>query len=859
MTTTGFNVTVNGGSLRISAGTMNIGNADNTLLTLGNVATTLFQMDGGALTVTGGINSSATNGAGTFTMSGGTITLQSIDAGPVYSFLLGSATTLNWSGGTIIAVNGNNTTDDVDIRSATQNITGGTLQLGSAATTSANDISYINGAGGQLNVWNLVLASGPARNILMRSSTNILNDLTIQTLNNLNPSAGVAINIGAGNASGNWTNNGTFTQGTTTVTLSGTANSNIAGTTATTFYNLVVNKTAPATGVTITSATNPTVSNALTLTSGSVNTGANTLITSANCNAPSVTRTSGFVIGNLRKQIPAAAFTCTFEVGSGTNYTPVAMVFASAPTGAGTVTASTTGTEHASIASSGINASKSVNRFWTLTNNSLTLAAAGYNATYTYINGSPVDYDAGSTVANFIVERWSGALWFPTTPTGSCSTTVCTISGQTTFGDFAIGEPLAGFNGNPGAFNVFETSTPAGAVLGRIYTKLVSTNFTLAIVAVANNTVNIAPTANQLTIDVLNSTGTPGVFNAATNCWSGWATVGSATVVAAPAWGGIGRVNVAITAPATAVRNARIRVTQAVTGLIGCSTDNFTIRPQLFTITSIGPFKADNITTAGAPAIKTGANFNLTSASVAGYDGTPSVDFSVGMVSGTPNAGTIGGSFGAAPIATGTATGASFFYSEVGNFGLNTNAIHDDTFTSVDQANDCTADFSNALVGGKYGCKIGSTQVAYATGLGFGRFTPDNFLVNVNAPQFTTRVRGRNIHLCGADVHLWHGAVDDRDRAQRYEQRADQCDHDQLCRGVHEDCQRHPYPEHHSGALFLVRCLGRRHHARARHQQRARCTGCRERSCYRDIYRWRWYANIWIGLRTEIYAQHHHA
>ena len=135
VTTTGFNVTLNGGSLRISAGTMTIGNADNTLLKLGNAATTLFQMDGGALTVTGGINSSSNAGAGTFTMSGGTITLQTIDAGPVYTLLLGSATTLNWSGGTIIATNGDNTTDDVDIRSATQNITGGTLQLGSAATT----------------------------------------------------------------------------------------------------------------------------------------------------------------------------------------------------------------------------------------------------------------------------------------------------------------------------------------------------------------------------------------------------------------------------------------------------------------------------------------------------------------------------------------------------------------------------------------------------------------------------------------------------------------------------------------------------------------------------------------------------
>ena len=303
VTTTGFNVTLNGGSLRISAGTMNIGNADTTLLTLGNAATTLFQMDGGALTVTGGINSSVNTGAGTFTMSGGTITLQTIDAGPVYTLLLGSATTLTWSGGNIIAINGNATTDDVDIRSATQNITGGTLQLGSAATTSGNDISYINGAGGQLNVWNLVLASGPARNILMRSSTNILNDLTIQTLNNLNPSAGLAINIGAGNASGNWTNNGTFTQGTTTVTFTGTsATPAIGGTTATTFNSLTINKASN----NLTINTTPTVNGTLTFTNGDIVTGANRVIlgTAATIATPSA---NSYVFGSIQKNYTAGA------------------------------------------------------------------------------------------------------------------------------------------------------------------------------------------------------------------------------------------------------------------------------------------------------------------------------------------------------------------------------------------------------------------------------------------------------------------------------------------------------------------------------------------------------------------------
>ena len=49
---------------------------------------------------------------------------------------------------------------------------------------------------------------------------------------------------------------------------------------------------------------------------------------------------------------------------------------------------------------------------------------------------------------------------------------------------------------------------------------------------------------------------------------------------------------------------------------------------------------------------------------------------------------------------------------------------------------DCTADFSNALVGGMYGCKFGSPAIALASG--FGRFIPDNFNVSLNTPQLST-------------------------------------------------------------------------------------------------------------------------
>jgi MSHA biogenesis protein MshQ len=94
-------------------------------------------------------------------------------------------------------------------------------------------------------------------------------------------------------------------------------------------------------------------------------------------------------------------------------------------------------------------------------------------------------------------------------------------------------------------------------------------------------------------------------------------------------------------------------------------------------------------------------------------------------VNGSPTRGTLAGVFGAA--VAGVATGASFTYSEVGNFGLAANAVYDSTFTAVDQTSDCVVtSSSNTLdVNGEYGCNIGSTAIPLASG--FGRFIPDHF------------------------------------------------------------------------------------------------------------------------------------
>jgi MSHA biogenesis protein MshQ len=310
--------------------------------------------------------------------------------------------------------------------------------------------------------------------------------------------------------------------------------------------------------------------------------------------------------------------------------------------------------------------------------------------------------------------------------TGSCTITATRTSGSEagTSNSFSV---IA-----VSSFNAFETATPANDVTGKIFTKLVSTAFGLDVVAVSGGA-KATGFSDNVKVELLANTGTAGSGYGADNCPTSNSVI---QTIASTAIAG-GRSTVSLSAIASAYRDVRVRISYPTSSptVTTCSNDSFSVRPQSFTVTSTN---ANNTGTSGTPTIQTGANFNLFAVSVVGYDGTPSIDNT--KVIGSPNAGAIGGSFGAAPSGTGTADGATFTYSEVGNFGLSANAVYDSSFAAaVDGASDCSADFSNTLVGGKYGCSFGSTTVAQTPGSsGFGRFIPDNFNVSYTAtPEFT--------------------------------------------------------------------------------------------------------------------------
>jgi hypothetical protein len=178
----------------------------------------------------------------------------------------------------------------------------------------------------------------------------------------------------------------------------------------------------------ITLPTNITVNGTLTLASGNITTGSHTLSLGA---SGSVSRTSGHVVGNFRKNVATGATTRTFEIGDANNYTPITVSFGNVTT-AGILTASTTIGDHPNIGSSAINPARSVNRYWTLSNSGIIFNS--YNAAFTFVPG---DLDSGTDPSGFYIAKYDGSWTYPNM--GTKSETSTQITGVTSFSDFQSG------------------------------------------------------------------------------------------------------------------------------------------------------------------------------------------------------------------------------------------------------------------------------------------------------------------------------------------------------------------------------------------------------------------------------------
>ncbi len=242
---------------------------------------------------------------------------------------------------------------------------------------------------------------------------------------------------------GSWTNNGfsSLTGRLTTVTFSGTNDQYVGGRSITTFRDLIVDKGSGALFL----RTNVIVGTAaagignLVLQKGNVSTGSNTLTIAAGASVSRTGATPGHVIGRLRKFINTnGTVTRTFEVGTGTNYSPIHITLLGVG-GAGTLNQTLTGSavpgDHPALADSGINPVLSVNRHWSLSR----------EGTWTFTSSSPTfhfvpgDLDPGASPSRMVVRYFSGSVW-TSTVTGARSASSLQSSNVMAFGDFAAGE-----------------------------------------------------------------------------------------------------------------------------------------------------------------------------------------------------------------------------------------------------------------------------------------------------------------------------------------------------------------------------------------------------------------------------------
>ena len=190
-----------------------------------------------------------------------------------------------------------------------------------------------------------------------------------------------------------------------------------------------------ASGVTL--SNNVAVTSGLMFTNGILTTGSYTIQITFQ-GALNGVGSGKYINGNLARVLPSSGSpTVSFDVGDASRYTPISLTFNNI-TAAGTITAKTTGSEHPSISGSGIDQTKDVNRYWTLTNT--TAAFTNYSAIFNFIN--PGDIDAGANTSNFVIKKFNSPTWASTTA-GTRTTTSTQATGLTSFSDFAIGEPAS--------------------------------------------------------------------------------------------------------------------------------------------------------------------------------------------------------------------------------------------------------------------------------------------------------------------------------------------------------------------------------------------------------------------------------
>lgn len=293
----------------------------------------------------------------------------------------------------------------------------GTMRTTTSTLPGGNYTTYTSSAGGTIEYVapmtmnsrstynNLSIYSGSSGTVTMTATDLVLNgNLTIPsgtTLDNSVNNKNISI-------AGNWSNSGTFTTGTGTVTFNGTGAQSITGTTS--FNALTVNKSSN--NLTLNNAT--VVNGVLTLTSGKIisNTYPSTPLLQLSSTASiSGGSSSSFVDGQIRAVI-SNGNSLTFPVGgvAVSRYRPttVSSVSATDTWDVSYVGKNPTTDGYSNFAFNSANMAKvSQYEYWLVSNSSGTTAAG---LTLSYGTGSYGTPDIGN-VASLKTARWNGTQW----------------------------------------------------------------------------------------------------------------------------------------------------------------------------------------------------------------------------------------------------------------------------------------------------------------------------------------------------------------------------------------------------------------------------------------------------------------